>query len=94
MSLHASVTSELVLDAVRLPGAAVLPGAHGLRGPLSCLNEARYGTAWGAMGAARSAFRSALAYAGDRVQFGRPISGFQLTQGKVLGWCPSVRQGR
>ncbi|MEU1511419.1 acyl-CoA dehydrogenase family protein [Streptomyces sp. NPDC005811] len=93
MSLRASVTSELVLDGVRLPGSAVLPGVRGLRGPLSCLSEARYGIAWGAMGAARSAFRAALAYAGDRVQFGRPISGFQLTQAKLTDMSLELNKG-
>ncbi|TLS43813.1 acyl-CoA dehydrogenase [Streptomyces montanus] len=93
MSLRASVTSELVLDSVRLPGSAVLPGVRGLRGPLSCLGEARYGIAWGAMGAARSAFRAALAYAGDRVQFGRPISGFQLTQAKLTDMSLELNKG-
>ena len=83
LSLRASVTSELVLDEVRLPASAILPEAKGLRGPLSCLNEARYGIAWGAMGAARTALRCALDYAGSREQFGRPISGFQLTQQKI-----------
>src|SRR5918992_484487 len=76
MSLRASVTSELVLDGVRLPSDAVLPEARGLRGPLSCLNEARYGIVWGAMGAARACFEAALDYAGDRAQFGRPIASF------------------
>ena len=93
MSLRASVTSELVLDSVRLPGSAVLPGVRGLRGPLSCLSEARYGIAWGAMGAARSAFRAALAYAGDRVQFGRPISSFQLTQAKLTDMSLELDKG-
>ncbi|GGF51194.1 acyl-CoA dehydrogenase [Marmoricola endophyticus] len=83
-SLRASVTSELVLEDVRLPASAQLPKAHGLRGPLSCLNEARYGIVWGAMGAARSSLEAALSYAGERVQFGRPISGFQLTQQKLV----------
>jgi glutaryl-CoA dehydrogenase len=83
MSWRASVTSELVLDGVRLPADAELPGARGLRAPLSCLNEARYGIIWGAMGAARSAFQSALDYANTRVQFGKPIAAFQLTQGKL-----------
>ncbi|MDX3130073.1 acyl-CoA dehydrogenase family protein [Streptomyces europaeiscabiei] len=93
MSLRASVTSELVLDSVRLPGSAVLPNVRGLRGPLSCLSEARYGIAWGAMGAARSAFRTALAYAGDRIQFGRPISGFQLTQAKLTDMSLELNKG-
>ncbi|WP_123686941.1 acyl-CoA dehydrogenase family protein [Amycolatopsis thermoflava] len=68
------------LDGVRLPADGVLPGVTGLKGPLSCLNEARYGITWGAIGAARSALAAALSHAGDRVQFGRPIAGFQLTQ--------------
>jgi glutaryl-CoA dehydrogenase len=83
-SLRASVTSELVLDGVRLPDSAALPEVRGLRGPLSCLTEARYGIVWGAMGAARSALACALDYANERVQFGRPISGFQLTQQKLV----------
>ena len=84
MSLRASVTSELVLDGVRLPDSAALPEVRGLKGPLSCLNEARYGIVWGAMGAARSSLAAALSYANDRMQFGRPISGFQLTQQKLV----------
>ena len=83
-SLRASVTSELVLDSVRVPGDAMLPDVVGLKGPLSCLNEARYGIVWGAVGAARSALRTALDYAETRVQFGRPIAGFQLTQQKLV----------
>jgi glutaryl-CoA dehydrogenase len=84
MSLRASVTSELVLDGVRLPESAILPEVSGLKGPLSCLNEARYGIVWGAMGAARSSIEAALSYANERVQFGKPISGFQLTQQKLV----------
>jgi glutaryl-CoA dehydrogenase len=83
-SLRASVTSELVLDSVQLPGSAVFPEVRGLMGPLSCLNEARYGIVWGAMGAARSSLQAALSYANDRVQFGKPISAFQLTQQKLV----------
>jgi glutaryl-CoA dehydrogenase len=93
MSLRASVTSELVLDDVRLPADAVLPGAVGLRGPLACLGEARYGVAWGAMGAARSAFESAAAYAASRTQFDRPISGFQLTQHKLVEMALAITNG-
>lgn len=85
MSLRASVTSELHFDDVRLPADAVLPGVSGLRGPLSCLTEARYGIAWGVTGAARTCLESAVEYARTREQFGRPIGGFQLTQGK-LSW--------
>jgi glutaryl-CoA dehydrogenase len=83
MSLRASVTSELVLDGVRLPADAELPGARGVKAPLTCLNEARYGIIWGAMGAARNAFQTALDYANTRVQFGKPIGAFQLTQRKL-----------
>jgi glutaryl-CoA dehydrogenase len=93
LSLRASVTSELVLDGVRLPADAMLPEARGLRGPLSCLNEARYGIVWGAMGAARSAFAAALQYAGEREQFGRPIGGFQLTQAKLADMAVELAKG-
>jgi glutaryl-CoA dehydrogenase len=84
MSLRASVTSELVLDDVRLPAHAMLPSARGLAGPLGCLNEARYGIVWGAVGAARSCYQSALEYSTSRVQFDKPIGGFQLTQQKLV----------
>jgi glutaryl-CoA dehydrogenase len=84
MSLRASVTSELVLDGVRLPAEAVFPEVRGLKGPLSCLNEARYGIVWGSMGAARSALGAAVTYAGERTQFGKPIAAFQLTQQKLV----------
>ena len=93
MSLRASVTSELVLDGVRLPTDAVLPEVTGLQGPLSCLNEARYGIVWGAMGAARSSFQTALEYAGSRQQFGRPIAGFQLTQQKLADMAVELTKG-
>ncbi|MFD1831624.1 acyl-CoA dehydrogenase family protein [Streptomyces desertarenae] len=92
-SLRASVTSELVLDGVRLPADAVLPEAIGLRGPLSCLNHARYGIVWGAMGAARSCFEAALEYARTREQFGRPIGGFQLTQAKLADMALELHKG-
>jgi glutaryl-CoA dehydrogenase len=93
VSLRASVTSELVLDEVRLPYDAVFPQVRGLAGPLSCLNEARYGILWGAMGAARSSFQAALEYAGQREQFGRPISAFQLTQSKLAGMAVELTTG-
>ncbi len=93
MSLRASVTSELVLEGVRLPSDAVFPEIRGLKGPLSCLNEARYGIIWGSMGAARSSFQSALEYAGQRVQFDRPISGFQLTQSKFAQMSIELTNG-
>jgi glutaryl-CoA dehydrogenase len=85
LSLRASITSELVLDEVRLPADAVLPGVTGLKGPLSCLTEARYGIAWGVTGAARTCLESAIEYAQTREQFGKPIGSFQLTQAK-LSW--------
>jgi len=85
MSLRASVTAELHFDEVRLPADAILPGVAGLKGPLSCLSEARYGIAWGVTGAARACFEAAAEYSRTREQFGRKIGGFQLTQGK-LAW--------
>ncbi|GAA1817338.1 acyl-CoA dehydrogenase family protein [Actinomadura chokoriensis] len=85
LSLRASVTSELVLQDVRLPADAVLPGVKGLKGPLSCLSEARYGILWGAVGAGRSCYEAAVGYATTREQFGKPIGSFQLTQEK-LAW--------
>jgi glutaryl-CoA dehydrogenase len=93
MSLRASVTSELVLDSVRLPADAVLPEVTGLKGPLSCLNEARFGIVWGALGAARSALETALEYAGTRSQFGQPIASFQLTQQKLVEMGLSLSTG-
>ncbi|UXY18955.1 acyl-CoA dehydrogenase family protein [Streptomyces cynarae] len=92
-SLRASVTSELVLDDVRLPADAVLPGVAGLKGPLSCLSHARYGIVWGAMGAARSCFEAAVEYAKSREQFGRPIGGFQLTQAKLADMAVELHKG-
>jgi glutaryl-CoA dehydrogenase len=93
LSLRASVTSELVMDDVRLPDEAVLPGVTGMKGPLSCLTEARYGIVWGAMGAARACLASALDYAGTRVQWGRPIAGFQLTQAKLADMTVQLQEG-
>jgi glutaryl-CoA dehydrogenase len=92
-SLRASVTSELVLDEVRLPADAVLPEVTGLRGPLGCLSHARYGIIWGALGAARASFESALEYARTREQFGRPIGGFQLTQAKLADMAVELHKG-
>jgi glutaryl-CoA dehydrogenase len=83
LSLRASVTSELVLQDVRVPEDNVLPGATTLRGPLSCLNEARYGIVWGSVGAGRACFEAALDYAKERIVFGKPIAGYQLTQEKL-----------
>ena len=93
LSLRASVTSELVLDAVRVPEDAVLPGVTGMKGPLSCLSEARFGIVWGTMGAARACFESALEYAKTRVQWGRPIAGFQLTQRKLADMAVELTKG-
>ena len=83
LSLRASVTSELILDEVRLPASAMLPEATSLRGPLSCLNEARYGIVWGAAGAARACLEAAVDYSTTRVQFGKPIASFQIQQQKL-----------
>jgi glutaryl-CoA dehydrogenase len=93
LSLRASVTSELVLDEVRVPSDAVLPDVTGMKGPLSCLSEARFGIVWGAMGAARACFQSALEYATTRVQWGRPIGGFQLTQRKLADMAVELNKG-
>ncbi|MBO0792927.1 MAG: acyl-CoA dehydrogenase, partial [Ktedonobacteraceae bacterium] len=83
LSLRASVTSELHFEDCRIPASNMLPGVRGMRGPLSCLNEARYGIAWGALGSARACFETALDYAKTRIQFSRPIASFQLVQQKL-----------
>ncbi|MFI7680601.1 acyl-CoA dehydrogenase family protein [Actinophytocola sp. NPDC049390] len=93
LSLRASITSELVLDGVRLPADAMLPEVRGLKGPLGCLNEARYGIVWGAMGAARTCLEAAIEYAGQRTQFGRPIAAFQLTQQKLVDMTLEYTKG-
>ena len=93
LSLRASHTSELTLSDVRLPEDAVLPGVATLRGPLSCLTEARYGIVWGSLGAARSCYEAALDYAGTREQFGRPIGAFQLTQRKLVEMMVAINRG-
>jgi glutaryl-CoA dehydrogenase len=92
MSLRASITSELLLDEVRLPDSARLPEANSLRGPLSCLNEARYGIVWGAAGAARACYEAALSYAKERVQFDKPIASFQIQQLKLANMAVQVNQ--
>jgi glutaryl-CoA dehydrogenase len=92
LSLRASVTSELVLDEVRLPEPAVLPGVPGLGGPLSCLNEARFGILFGAVGAARACYEAALDYSSNREQFGKPIAGFQLMQRKLVEMMVNVNR--
>jgi glutaryl-CoA dehydrogenase len=84
LSLRTSVTSKLHFEECRVPAENMLPNVRGLRGPLSCLNEARYGIAWGAMGAARACYEAALDYAKTRMQFNRPIGGFQLVQQKLV----------
>jgi glutaryl-CoA dehydrogenase len=94
LSLRASVTSSLSLDEVRVPASAELPLARGLKGPLSCLNEARYGIVWGVTGAARDALASTIDYATTRTQFGRPIAGFQLTQRKLAEAAVALNQAQ
>ena len=93
MSLRASVTSELVLRDVRLPESAMLPGVRGLKGPLSCLNEARFGIAFGTLGAARDCLETAISYSIDRVQFDKPIAGYQLTQRKLADMAVQLGNG-
>ncbi|WMX48401.1 acyl-CoA dehydrogenase family protein [Streptomyces roseicoloratus] len=93
LSLRASVTSELVMEDVRLPSDAVLPGARGLSGPLGCLNEARFGIVFGALGAARDCLETAIAYAGDRTVFARPLSSYQLTQQKLADMALELGKG-
>ena len=83
LSLRASITAELTLEDVRLPAEAMLPEVRGLKGPLSCLNEARFGIVWGAVGAARACYTEALQYSLERTQFGKPLAAFQLTQRKL-----------
>ncbi|WP_327042499.1 acyl-CoA dehydrogenase family protein [Micromonospora ureilytica] len=94
MSLRASVTGEIVLDDVRLPADAQLPEAVGLKAPLSCLTEARYGIVWGAVGAARDCLETTLTYATTRTQFGRPLAGFQLTQAKLADMAVELVKGQ
>ena len=93
LSMRASIQCDIKFDDVRLGPEAILPGAIGLRGPFSCLNEARYGIAWGAMGAARDSYEAALEYAGSRLQFGRPLAGYQLTQEKLVNMLLEIQKG-
>jgi glutaryl-CoA dehydrogenase len=93
LAMRASIQCDIALEDVRVPADAVLPGAVGLRGPFSCLNEARYGIIWGAMGAARDAYEAALAYALEREQFGQPIASFQLTQQKLVDMVLEIGKG-
>jgi glutaryl-CoA dehydrogenase len=93
LSMRASIQCDVELDEVRLPADAVLPSARGLRGPFECLNEARYGIVWGAMGAARDSYLAALAYSRERLQFGRPLAGYQLTQEKLVNMALEINKG-
>jgi glutaryl-CoA dehydrogenase len=93
LSMRASIQCDVKFVGVRLGPESILPGAIGLRGPFSCLNEARYGIAWGAMGAARDSYEAALEYAGTRLQFGRPLAGYQLTQEKLVNMLLEIQKG-
>ncbi|WP_247041505.1 acyl-CoA dehydrogenase family protein [Arthrobacter rhizosphaerae] len=93
LSMRASIQCDITLENVQLPDSAVLPDVVGLRGPFSCLNEARYGILWGAMGAARDAYQAVLAYAGQRTQFGKPLASFQLTQQKLVEMVLEIQKG-
>lgn len=93
MSMRASIQCDITLENVQLPASAVLPDVVGLRGPFSCLNEARYGILWGAMGAARDAYQTVLAYAAQRTQFGKPLASFQLTQQKLVDMVLEIQKG-
>jgi glutaryl-CoA dehydrogenase len=93
LGMRASIQCDITLTDVRVPADAVLPGAAGLKGPFACLNEARYGILWGAMGAARDAYEVALAYAKQRQQFGVPIAAFQLTQAKLVDMVLEIQKG-
>ncbi|RFM28827.1 acyl-CoA dehydrogenase [Deminuibacter soli] len=93
-SLRASATGELVFDNVKVPKENILPGVKGLKGPLSCLTKARYGIAWGALGAAMDCYDTALRYAKERVQFGKPIAGFQLQQKKLAEMITEITKGQ
>jgi glutaryl-CoA dehydrogenase len=94
LSMRASIQCDIELADIRLPEGAVLPGVVGMKGPFSCLNEARYGIAWGAVGAARDSFDQALAYALERRQFDKPIAGFQLTQQKLVNWALEIQKAQ
>ncbi|MGO4490652.1 acyl-CoA dehydrogenase family protein [Arthrobacter sp. 2YAF22_2] len=93
LSMRASIQCDIELDEVRLPESAMLPAARGLRGPFSCLNEARYGIIWGAMGAARDSYEEALKYSLERVQFDKPLAGYQLTQEKLVNMLLEIQKG-
>ena len=93
LGMRASIQCDIALDGVRVPADAVLPEVAGLKGPFTCLDEARYGIMWGAMGAARDSYEAALAYAQERRQFDRPIAGFQLTQQKLVDMVLEIQKG-
>lgn len=93
LSMRASIQCDIELDNVRLPDSAMLPRAKGLRGPFSCLNEARYGIIWGAMGAARDSYEEALKYSLERMQFDKPLAGYQLTQEKLVNMLLEIQKG-
>ena len=93
-SLRASATGELVFDNVKVPKENIFPNIKGLKGPLSCLNSARYGIAWGAIGAAMDCYHSALQYSKERIQFGKPIAGFQLTQKKLAEMITEITKAQ
>jgi glutaryl-CoA dehydrogenase len=93
LSMRASVQCDIALDGVRVGADAMLPQARGLRGPFTCLNSARYGIAWGVMGAARSAYECALDYTCGREQFGKPVAGFQLVQQQLVDMMIAVNRG-
>jgi glutaryl-CoA dehydrogenase len=93
LSMRASIQCDITMENVHLPATAVLPEVTGLRGPFSCLNEARYGILWGAMGAARDAYQTVLAYANQRTQFGKPLASFQLTQQKLVDMVLEIQKG-
>jgi glutaryl-CoA dehydrogenase len=94
LSLRASITSELILDDARVPAESLLPGCQGLKGPLMCLTQARYGIAWGAVGAAMACFDEALAYTKERKMFDRPVASFQLTQAKLADMLTGITAGQ
>jgi glutaryl-CoA dehydrogenase len=93
LSMRASIQCDIALDDVRVPESARLPGAEGLRGPFACLNEARYGIAWGVLGAARDSYRAALEYTLQRTQFDKPLAAFQLTQAKLVDMALEIETG-
>jgi len=93
LSMRASIQCDIELSEVRLPSTALLPNATGLRGPFECLNEARYGIIWGAMGAARDSYETAVSYSQERLQFDKPLAGYQLTQEKLVNMALEINKG-